>query len=418
MRLSEVQSAIERGDAGPAAQWAIRQQLDVGRFFGAERLIPVNSVLAGAEIGITGESGLHLIERLAAQGARTAVPSFTGVCSLDFDRWSEFRLPATQYHAERRLHEALRSMGFIDVSSCVPYQSVSPPRYRESLGWGDTGAVAFANSAAGARSNYEGGPASIAAALTGFVPEYGFHLEEKRRATCLYEVAAPLHGAADWSALGAWLGAELMSYWAVPAVIVNGAAPSVDELKQFLAAAASFGSLALVHLIGITPEAPDVEAAFGTRPVSSRVRIGRAQIDSVYRRFAGEDGKVDLVVFSAPQLSLQESTQVLDRLGDRRVARGTRLILTVNHQVKAELERLGYADRLTQAGGELLAGTCFYVMAPALVREQFGFRTLVTPSCKLANILGGAGYRPTLRSVDECVEAAVSGHLEELNSGR
>lgn len=146
------------------------------------------------------------------------------------------------------------------------------------------------------------------------------------------------------------------------------------------------------------------------RPPSG-MRVGRAQIDGVYRRFAGEEGKIDLVVFSAPQLSLQESIQVLDRLGERRVARGTRLILTVNHQVKAELERLGYAARLERAGGELLAGTCFYVMAPALVRKQFGFRTLVTPSCKLANILGGAGYRPTLRSVDECVEAAVSGTL-------
>lgn len=413
MQLNEMQLAMERGEAGPAAQWAIRQQLGVGEFFAARRLVPVNSVLAGAEIGITGESGLALIEELAAQGGHVAVASFTGVCSLDFDRWSEFRLPRAQYDAERRLHTALRSMGFIDVSSCVHYQSVNPPRYREHLAWGDTGAVTFANSVAGARSNYEGGPASIAAALTGFVPEYGFHLEQNRLASCLFEVRTEIKGAADWSALGAWIGNELKSYWEVPAVLIRDAAPSVDELKQFLAAAASFGSLAMVHVVGLTPEAPDLATAFGDRPIPACRPIERADLDSIYRRFWGTEDKVDLVVFSAPQLSLEECVTVIEGLNKRRVAVGTRLILTVNHLVKAELDRLGFSARLTEAGGELISGTCFYVMAPALVRKEFGFRTLVTPSCKLANILGGAGYNPILRSVDECIEAAVTGRLQK-----
>ncbi len=411
MKLDDAQLAMRRGTAGPAVQWAIEQQIEVGRFFGAERLIPVGSVLAGAEIGITGASGLALLERLAADAARVRVPSFTAACSLDFDRWAEFRLPFAQYAAERRLHDALRKMGFIDTSTCVNYQSVSPPRFREHLGWGDTGAVAFANSAAGACSNYEGGPASIAAALTGLVPEYGFHLPERRRATRLYEVTTPLRGISDWSALGAWIGADVKDYWSVPAVLLRGAGPTIDELKHCLAAAASFGSLAMMHLVGATPEAATLEAAFGDTPAPAPRRIGRAEIDGVYQGFAGEGGKVDLVVFSAPQASLPEAVAIIEQLQGRRVAAGTRLIITVNHQVQAELERLGEVQRLTEAGGELLAGTCFYVMAPALVREQFNFRHLVTPSCKLANILGGAGYRPALRSVDECVEAALAGVL-------
>lgn len=411
MKLDDEQLAMQRGAAGPAAQWAIGQQIEVGRFFGAERLIPVGSVLAGAEIGITGLSGLALLEKLAGDGARVRVPSLTGACSLDFDRWSEFRLPIAQYAAERRLHDALRRMGFIDTSTCINYQSVTPPRFREHLAWGDTGAVAFANSTAGARSNYEGGPASIAAALTGLVPEYGFHLPRHRFASRLYEVSTPLRGTSDWSALGAWIGADVMDYWTVPAVLLHDSAPSIDELKHCLAAAASFGSLAMMHLIGATPEAPTPEAAFGDTPVPVPRRIDRAAIDGVYQGFAGEGGKVDLVVFSAPQLSLQEAADIVERLRGRHVAADTRLIVTVNHQVQAEFERLGYARRLAESGGELLAGTCFYVMAPALVREQFGFRHLVTPSCKLANILGGAGYRPALRSVDECVDAAVTGVL-------
>lgn len=411
MKLDDAQRSMLAGDAGPALRWAIEQQTRVGAFFGAARLVPVGSVLAGAEIGITGQAGLDVLESLASQGARARVPSYTAACSLDFARWREFGLPASQHDAEHRLHVALRAMGFTDVSSCVIYQTVGPPRFGEHLGWGDTGAVAFANSACGARSNFEGGPAAIAAALTGLVPEYGFHLSERRVATRLYEITVPVSGIERWSALGAWIGLDCASYWTVPALVLSGPAPSGDELKHFLAAAASLGSLALVHIVGATPEARTIRDAFGASHVPGSRRVGDAELREIERRYAGEGDRVDLVVFSAPQLSLAEFADVVGRLDGRRVAAGTRLILTVNHAVEAEARRLGLLQHLHDAGGELLVGTCFYVMSPALVRERMGFRTLVTPSAKLANILGGAGYRPGLRSVEHCIEAAVTGRL-------
>ena len=38
--------------------------------------------------------------------------------------------------------------------------------------------VIYANSVLGARSNFEGGPSALAAALTGRTPRYGYHLDE------------------------------------------------------------------------------------------------------------------------------------------------------------------------------------------------------------------------------------------------
>lgn len=411
MKLTPAEEAMREGAAGPAAQWAIGQQIEVGRFFGAERLVSVGSVLAGAEIGITGMAGLELVERLAREGARVAVPSYTAACSLDFNRWRKYGLPEAQFEAEQRLHRALVEMGFLDTSTCIGYQTVGPPRFGEHVGWGDTGAVAFANAACGARSNYEGGPAAIAAAITGRVPEYGFHLPAARRATRLFEVATPLEGTSDWSALGAWIGARMASYWEVPAVVIDGPPPSIDALKHCLAAAASLGSIAMMHLVGITPEAPDVAAAFGDRNVPAAERIDRAALGDVYRRYAAAADRIDLVVFSAPQLSLAEAADVVARLAGRRVADGTRLVLTVNPAVEGELARLGLLATLEAAGGELISGTCFYVMAPRLVRERFGFRNVVTPSTKLTNILGGAGYETILAPVEACIEAAVTGRL-------
>ena len=196
-------------------------------------------------------------------------------------------------------------------------------------------------------------------------------------------------------------------------MVVEGPPPSTDELKQFLASAASLGSLAMVHVVGATPEAPTVQAAFGSRAIPAVRRVGRVELEAIERRYAGEPGKVDLVVFSAPQISLAEFAELVARLTGRTVARGSRLIVTINHVVEAEARRLGMLAALERAGGEILVGTCFCVMSPALVRERMRFRTLVTPSAKLANILGGAGYRPSLRPVELCIEAAVTGRLAQ-----
>lgn len=409
--LDDEQQAMRQGACGEAVRWAIEQQIAVGGIFGARRFRAAASAQIGAEIGTMGEAGLRIVEQLADSGARVRIPTVTAACSVDFERARSFGVPQSQIDDELRLHAALRRMGVLDSSTCINYQSVSPPRFAQHLAWGDTGAVAFANGVVGARSNYEGGPASVAAALTGLVPEYGFHLPEHRLATRIFDVGQTLAGTAEWSALGALVGSEIADYWTVPAIVAESSTPTVDDLKHFAAAAASFGSVAMFHIVGATPEARSLEDACGGAPCDSVRRVERADLGQVFRRYPGSTAQLDLVVFSAPQLSLFEASAVVEQLAGRHVAAGTRMILTVNHQVGAELQRLGLADRLAEAGAELLTGTCFYVMAPRLVRERLEAKTLLTPSAKLANILGGAGYKVALASVEHCVDAAVKGAM-------
>jgi len=403
--LDELQESISQGQWGEACRWAIEQQLQVARYFGAKRFVPVDSAQVGAEVGTMGEAGIEWVEKLARAGGRFRIPALTAACSVDFKRATRYGVAQAQVDQETRLHQALQQMGCIDTSTCINYQTVSPPRFRQHLAWGDTGAVAFANGVAGARSNYEAGPASIAAALTGMVPAYGFHLEENRLATRVFEVDAPLLGTADWSALGAWVGREIADYWTVPAVVVPDANPGIDELKHFAAAAASFGSIAMFHVVGCTPEAPSLREACGGQIAETRQNVTREDLDRAFPAFPA-DLQPDLVVFSAPQLSIQEVVQILQILGSRRVRPGTRMIVTVNAQVEGELARTGLLDVMQAAGIEVLSGTCFYVMAPAVVKQALGARTLLTPSTKLLNILRGVGYEVALGSVEQCVEAA------------
>ena len=282
MKLTSDERDILGGAAGEAAQWALRYQVRVGEFFDAARMVAVTSAHVAADMALLGDAGLDLVERLAAQGARVRVPAVTDPRSVDFDRYREFGQPEAYVAKERRLRDALVAMGMLACNTCINYQTVFPPRYGEHLAWGDTGSVTFANAVAGARSNFEGGPAAIAGALTGRVPEYGYHLAERRRATYTVEVTAPLRESSDWGALGAFLGRRVTGYWQVPAISGVETQPTVDELKHLAASLASFGSSPMFHGVGITPEARTLADALGGTTPHTRLAFGERELRETY----------------------------------------------------------------------------------------------------------------------------------------
>ena len=198
-------------------------------------------------------------------------------------------------------------MGARRCDTCINYQTVDSPLYGEHLAWGDTGTVIYANSVAGARSNFEAGPAAMAAAITGRVPRYGLHLSEHRRATVRVEVRDRPAQRSDWGALGCLIGRRVNDYWKVPALVGSGLRPSADDLKHLGAAMASYGSVGMFHLVGVTPEArTEAEAFGGMEPVESFM-VNPGDIEGVYLGFQANAEKPDLVVFSAPQLPCTKS---------------------------------------------------------------------------------------------------------------
>jgi hypothetical protein len=302
-------------------------------------------------------------------------------------------------------------MGGIALDSCTNYQSICQPRFGEHLAWGDTGTVIYANAVAGARSNFEGGPASYAAALTGRVAAYGMHLPECRWGTHLVEVSDQPRSVTDWGALGVLVGRQLTNYWLVPVLTGLEAEPSADALKQLGATLASYGSLAMFHIVGVTPEARTLAEAFGGRQPRGTIVVEPGALQRIYWSFVPEREKADLVVFGTPHLSLFEVRHLAELLHGRRVHPDTMLLLTTNHHVKAMADRLGYTAVIEEAGGRILAGPCYYIMTPRELARRHGFRTIVTDSAKLANIIPASGYNPVFRPTAECVEAAVTGRI-------
>jgi len=409
MRLNDEEQDILAGKLGTVPQQALQHQIAVGDFFGAEDFVPVTQAHIMADTESLGEAGVRWLEGLAAttEGRRrVCIPTITDPRGTDFSKASYLGQAPWMIDLERRAIAAFMKLGVTMTDTCINYQTIQAPTRNEHLAFGDTGVVIYSNSICGARSNFEGGPSAVSAGLTGRTPRYGFHLNEQRRATIHFRTEFTPASLNEWGALGALIGRIAGNYWAVPVIEGIEGAPRSDQLKHFGAAMASFGSIALFHLVGITPEASRLaDVASVDLPIH---RITRADVGALQQSYRKE-GKVDVVVFSAPQLSLYELRALAD-LCDRRNFSVPLLAIT-SPQVKPDADRMGFTARIEAAGGTVMSGMCFYQSYAREIAEAKGWKRLVTNSAKLVNILGGYGYQPMLESMEACVDAAVSGSL-------
>jgi predicted aconitase len=186
--------------------------------------------------------------------------------------------------------------------------------------------------------------------------------------------------------------------------------PTADELKQLGAALASYGSMGMFHMVGVTPEAPTLKAAFGGRKPKEVMTVTKRDLEKVYAGYDTQGNPLNLVVFSGPQQSLLEMKQLAALLKGRHVANGSHLFITTSNGVKSAAKELGYLKTLEDAGAIVLEGVCFYILQNLPhMRVREGWSNLVTNSAKLANIIGAHKFNTILRRTAECVDIACTG---------
>jgi predicted aconitase len=412
--LDDEEQAMLAGECGPARQWAIAHQIMVAEFFDAKDFVRVGQAHIMADTEATGEAGVNFVESLAAlppEHRRVAIPTITDPRGVDFEAYKRLKQTPGMVDIEARLIRAFEALGVMMTNTCINYQTILPPVRGEHLAFGDTGVVIYSNSVLGARSNFEGGPSALSAGLTGRTPRYGYQLDQHRIGTRHFSVSWQPNGLSDWGALGGIVGKRTDSYWEVPVISGLERVPNSDELKHFGAALASFGSVAMFHIPGVTPEAPTLTDAFGGQEPPPPSPITAEDLASFYGIYAARGEKVDVVVFSAPQLSLVEMRQVADLLDGQRVHPDTTLIAATSPEIKSAADRMNITARIEAAGGLVLSGVCFYQSYAREMAEANGWKRLMSNSAKIVNILGGYGYKPTLGSMEDCVRSAVAGRI-------
>ena len=405
MDLTPEEQSILGGGRGEAAKRALEYQIEVGKFWGARRFVPVTNVHMMGDIEVMGDGGLAWLKEEAASGARCAVGTTTNARCMDFAHCERMGQDPGEAVKEREIIATLRRMDVVTTDTCINYQTVYQPHLGEHVAWGDTGTVIYANSVFGARTNFEAGPAALAAALTGRTPEYGFHLDEHRKGTFAVELKAKLDDLSDWGAVGKLVGELHQNYYAVPVFHGCQRTPGADELKHLGAALASYGSMGMFHFVGVTPEAPS------TLP-SEKMVVADADLDTVYRNYKLGDGDARLVVFSGPQQSLFEMKTLSSLFQNRKVKIGSTCIVTTNSAILQQSRDLGYAKTLEDAGVTILEGVCFYILQNlSPMREKNRWTNMVSNSAKIVNIIGAHRFNTLLRRTADCVEIACSGIL-------
>ena len=280
MYLIPEEKAMLAGDFGSGVKRAMEIIVALGKIYGAQELVPVQSVqVAGVSYKNLGDAGLEFLHEWAGQGARVRVPTTLNPAGMDLTHWRELGISAEFARKQMAVIEAFKAMGIAPSCSCTPYLIGNPPVFGQHIAWSESSAVSFANSVLGARTNREGGPSALAAAITGRTAKYGLHLDENRRATHIIEVGCPVTSEADHGALGYLVGRRVKN--GVPYFKGLGD-KGQGMLKALGPAMAASGAVALYHVEGVTPEARagDVMAAEAEIVVIDSLDEGYAALNS------------------------------------------------------------------------------------------------------------------------------------------
>lgn len=415
LTLTDDELAMLSGDHGAGVAMAMRVVVGLARVHEAPRLVEIESAHIDGCL-FHGQSGLDFAERLVELGAQVQVPTTLNVGSIDLLHPATVRnqTPAEQEVSRggRALMEAYLAMGASATWTCAPYQLDARPGLGVNVAWAESNAIAFCNSVLGARTDRYGDFLDICAAITGRAPFAGLHTDEARLGRVLVDVTAipdrVLRGDLAGPLLGYLVGSRVGT--ANPVLVGMPADTSEDTLKGFGAAAASSGGVAMFHVVGVTPEAPTYEAAFGNRPPEQTITLTSDDLVLARRELTtASEGIIDVVSIGTPHASNDEIAALATLLdGGRELASHVDFYVSTGRSVWARAKEQGHADVLKAYGIRLVTDTCTYVTS--ILRPQA--RLTMTNSGKWAHYApGNLGVDVVMASLSECVESARAGRV-------
>lgn len=366
MYLTREEEKMLNGEYGEATRIATKVLVKVGEALGAEKLIPiVHAHVSGISYLNIREPGLEFLEYMANMGARVRVYSTTNPSSFDEDNLEIFNLSTEEIEKQKRIIKALMRMGFEPTLTCTPYY-IRKPRKGEHLAWGESSAVAYANIVLGARTNKEGGPLALFAALTGRTYYAGLHVEENRVPRIYVETNIVIDNSVKAGLLGFYVGE-----------VMRGKTPfikakflrSESVLKAFGAALATSSDKPLVIIDGISPETHLYQRDY----IEEKISVEARELEEVASRLSSNKS-YNIFFTGCPHLSLEE-LEYIYKVISRRGIEG-RLIVSTSRMVYEVAERKGLIKKLKELGVTIIKDTC-----PIVSRIHVG-KVLATNSVK------------------------------------
>ncbi len=400
--LTKEEQSMLDGEEGEGVRRAMEILLALGKIYDAERFIPVSRAqVAGVSYKNLGDAGLGFLEDWAGKGARVRVPTTLNPAGIDIENWKKLGISEEFAEKQIRVIEAYKRMGIQPSCTCTPYLAGNIPKQGEHVAWSESSAVSYANSVLGARTNREGGPSALAAAITGRTPEYGLHLDENRKANLLVDVGCELKSIADFGALGYIVGKEAGN--SIPYFRGMGKADS-DSLKSMGAAMAASGAVALYYVEGITPEVKfNSLRSFSAAKLPIGTTTETLTIETLhegYEALNSNAAEIDLVAIGCPHASLNELKRISRLLDGKKIK--SELWITTSRRTMAAAD----IKKIESSGAKVVADTCM-IVAPV---EELGFKTMATNAGKAAFYAPShCGMKVRFGTLEQCINSAIEG---------
>lgn len=400
MKLNLEQQEMLDGKYGPGVQLAMKVQVAIGESFGAQRMVPITR----AHVALSNQDAdLWLAEKMVGLGAKCKVPPTVnpGFCLSWFKDRS--LVSDEDYKMMERTHNAYKKLGAVLSYNCTPYIDTNVPNFGEVIAFSESSATPYVNSVWGARTNREGANSALFAAITGYVPEYGLLFDENRKGDILVEVKADMKNDYCYHMLGMCgkkIGHGIPVFTGLPKHI------SPEALRNLGAELNTSGAYDMYHIVGVTPEAPDVETAFGGKEPKRKVVITNEDFEEVLKDISLEGNReIDFVMFGCPHFTLKECQFIKERVEGKKLVKQI-YILTSSH-VKEMAVNMGIDEVLEDAGAHIVPSTCPDQPCWKFLEGKVG----LTESPKCAYYPQRRGIHFVIRDLETCINAAITGRV-------
>ena len=401
MKLTDDQKDLLNGKYGEGAAIAMKIQIAIGESFEAERMVPITR----AHVALSNQDAdLWFAEKLLNAGAKCRVtPTVNPGFCLSYFKEKGLVLEE-DYKMMKRTEEAYKGLGAQLTYNCTPYIDTNVPNFGEIIAFSESSATPYANAVWGARTNREGANSALCAAITGYVPEYGLLFDENRKGSILVEVKADMKNDYCYHMLGMCgkkIGHGIPVFTGLPKHI------SKEALRNLGAQLNTSGAYDMYHILGVTPEAPDLETAFGKKEPQKKVIITDDDFEEILKDISLEGNrKIDFVMFGCPHFTLDEVKHIAGRIKDKKLKKDM-YILTSSY-IKDMAIRMGLNDIIENSGGSIIPDTCPDQPCWKHLKGKIG----VTESPKCAYYPQRRGIHFVIRDLDKCIEAALTGKVK------
>lgn len=402
MKLTREQKDMLDGKYGKGTAYAMKIQVAIGESFDAERMVPITR----AHVALSNqEADLWFCEKLLSEGAKCRVtPTVNPGFCLEFFKKRDMVAPE---YADlmQRTHNAYKSIGAQLTYNCTPYIDTNVPNFKEVIAFSESSATPYANAVWGARTNREGANSALCAAITGYVPEYGLLLDENRKGDILVEIQADIKTPYDYHIIG-MLGKKIGEGIPVFTGFPKGTITK-EALRNLGAQLNTSGAYGMYHILGVTPEAPDLETAFGGKEPKRKVVLTNKDKEDILKEISEEGNrKIDFAMFGCPHFTLEEVKYIASKIEGKKLEK--EMWILVSSHVKEMAVRMGLDEIISNAGGFIVPDTCPDQPCWRHLEGKIG----ITESPKCAYYPQRRGIHFVIRDLDTCIEAALTGEVK------